>query len=80
MKTEAKLNALIEAVKDNLSGKVVCDSMFRCEGWETFPGNESDRFCMHCGRERTWRDKPATSPGTPKYYATASSTKNPEVE
>jgi len=55
--TEKQLNALVEAVKDNLTSGPVCDSTMKCKGWEADPGAETDKYCKHCGRERVWRDK-----------------------
>ncbi|MBA7559101.1 hypothetical protein ES708_00714 [subsurface metagenome] len=56
--TEEKLDAIIKLVKDDLTpGPIVCDSLNRCEGWENDPGAETDKYCRHCGKERTWREK-----------------------
>lgn len=59
--TEERLNAIIKAVKDNLTSGPVCDSAMRCKGWRDYGGflksiDSQVMFCPFCGKERVWRE------------------------
>jgi len=62
-RTEKQMDALINAIKKNLTSDPVCDSVFRCRGWEknrAAMGNIAELFpyCPWCGKRRTWKEKP----------------------
>jgi len=53
-----KIKKLIDSIREANSPGVVCDSVFRCEGWEKYYPKWSSvcmtyKFCPWCGKEIT---------------------------
>jgi len=59
MRTKEQIDNLVKAVRDNLISGSVCDSFYRCEGWEKnlkYIEHVAGlfKYCPFCGKKITW--------------------------